>query len=93
MATLETNRSWVDAQSNLEKRAAVVRGQSQINQAQGLLDQRQSTGASVLQLISAGVSGYSQGAMLEPMFAGTPGKTRVIERAGNPEVDAQGFWK
>ena len=93
VATLETNKSWVDAQSSLEKRAAVARGQSQINQAQGLLDQRQSTGASVLQLISAGVSGYSQGAMLEPMFAGTPGRTKVIERAGTPEVDAQGFWK
>lgn len=71
--TLETNRTWEMEQNILEQRAAVVRGQSQINQAGTLLnqagtilDQRTSTGAGVLQMIGAGVSGYSQGKMLEP---------------------------
>lgn len=67
VATLETNRTWMESQSELEKKAAVTRGQSGINQAQGLLDQRTTGTSGVLQLIGAGVSGYSQGTMLAPM--------------------------
>lgn len=70
VATLETNRTWMESQSALEKKAAVTRGQSAINQSQGLLDQRTTGVGGVLQLIGAGVSGYSQGTMLEPMSAG-----------------------
>ena len=72
VGTLETSKDWATQQNILEQRAAVYRGQSTVNQAQGMLDQRTTTGPGMLQLISAGVSGYSQGKMLEPLFSGKP---------------------
>ena len=93
IGTLETSKEWSKNQNIIEQRGAVVRGQSRINEAQSLLNQRTTTGPGVLQLISAGVSGFSQGKMLEPAFSGSIDNTRVIERAGTPEVDALGFWK
>jgi hypothetical protein len=91
VGTLETSKDWATQQNILEQRAAVYRGQSTVNQAQGMLDQRTTTGPGMLQLISAGVSGYSQGKMLEPMFSGRAGGP-TVQRAGEPGVDAQGFW-
>jgi len=89
LATLETKKEWNVNQLLMEQREAVTRGQSQINQAQGLLSQRTQAGPGVLQLIGAGLSGYSTGKQLEPMFVG-PKTNRV--KAGEPGVDAQGFW-
>lgn len=66
LGSLETGRTWMEQQMNLEKQGAIARGQSQVNQAQSLLGQRTSGVSGVLQLIGAGVSGYSQGRMLEP---------------------------
>ncbi len=66
LSSLETGRDWMDEQITLEKRGVIARGQTQINEAQGLLNQRTSGTYAVLQLIGAGVSGYSQGRMLEP---------------------------
>lgn len=75
LGSLETGRDWMDEQITLEQRGALARGQSQINQAQGLLSQRTSGVSGVLQLIGAGVSGYAQGQMLEPKGKNTNGKT------------------
>ena len=89
LATLETKKEWNVNQLLMEQREAVTRGQSKINQAQGLLSQRTQAGPGVLQLIGAGLSGYSTGKQLEPMFVGSKAN-RV--KAGEPGVDAQGFW-
>lgn len=64
LGTLDTKRDWAIQQIELEKRGAVARGQSEINKAQSLLGQRTSGTAGVLQLIGAGISGYSQGKQL-----------------------------
>ena len=71
VGTLETSREWMKDQMVLEKRGAVVRGQSTMNQAQGMLDSRTSGAGGLLHLISAGVSGYAQGQRLEPMKGGS----------------------
>lgn len=70
VGTLETSRDWMKDQMVLEKRGAVVRGQSTMNQAQGMLDSRTSGAGGILHLISAGVSGYAQGQQLERMKVG-----------------------
>lgn len=67
IATLETNKEWISQQMALEKQGAVARGQSQVNQAQGILDSRTSGLGGVLDVLSAGVSGYAMGQRLEPM--------------------------
>ena len=68
IGTMETQRGWIHDQTVLDKRAAVVRGQSTMNQAQGMLDSRTSGAGGLLHLLSAGVSGFSQGRLLEPML-------------------------
>ena len=68
IGTMETQRGWMHDQAVLEKRGAIVRGQSTINQAQGMLDSRTSGAGGLLHLISAGVSGFAQGRRLEPML-------------------------
>lgn len=70
LSTLDTQRDWSLAQNELEKREAITRGQSTLNQAKSILGQRTSGVSGVLQLIGAGISGYSQGKMLEPTFTG-----------------------
>ena len=70
VGTLEASKGDINDQLLLEKQGVIARGKSGVNQAQSLLNQRTSGTAGVLQLIGAGVSGYSQGKRLEPMFSG-----------------------
>lgn len=91
VATMETQKDWALNQNIMEQKAAVVRGQSRVNEAQSMLNQRTGTGPGVLQLISAGVSGYSAGKQLEPMYSGksgyvappTPGSKEYFGTQGN----------
>lgn len=73
VGTLEASKGDITGQILLQKQGAIARGQSGINEAQSMLNQRTGGLAGTLQLISAGVSGYSQGKMLEPMFSGSSG--------------------
>ena len=77
LGTLETQKQWEEAQVEQQKRSVIAEGQSQLNQAQGLLSQRTQAGPGVLQLIGAGISGYSQGKMLEPTQVRTSGIQRT----------------
>jgi len=68
VGTMEHRKSVGDAQLQLERRGAEVRALSQLGKSQDVYRSGQvSTGAGVLQLISAGVSGYSMGKQLEPI--------------------------
>lgn len=86
VATMETQKDWQRQQNVMEQKAAVVRGQSRVNEAQGLLESRTQAGPGVLQLISAGISGYSQGKMLEPMFSGNSGFNALRDTPASPST-------
>lgn len=68
VGTIERRKQIQDAQLIMERRGAEVRAESQLNKAQDIYRSGKTpTGAGVLQLLAAGVSGYATGKQLEPM--------------------------
>ena len=84
VGTLEASKGDTNDQLLLEKQGAIARGQSGVNSAQSMLNQRTDGTTGILQLISAGVSGYSTGKRLEPAYGG--GRTSAPQQIGRGGV-------
>jgi hypothetical protein len=84
LGTLETSKEWADNQLVQEQIGAANRAVSGISQSQAHLDSRPGGFASVLQVIGAGVSGYSQGVSLGQGMSS--GRARRHYKDGNTKT-------